>query len=133
MQKLLYIVVEQLFKSHACILNAVHKVLGSLAEQFEAFFETDDVLSTHWINASALIKDFDGARRHLGKEFAKLVASPLDTVKCLLGEHFERAMRNLIVIFRVILTSITFRLVWKNNLNVAFWSKCTTLKQWSLG
>ena len=133
MQKLLYIVVEQLFKSHACILNAVHKVLGSLAEQFKAFFETDDVLSANWIDASALIQDFDGTCRHLGEEFAKLVASPFDTVKRLLREHFKRAMGDLVVIFRVILTSIAFRLIRNNYLNVAFWSKCTTLKQWSLG
>ena len=133
MQKLLYIVVEQLFKSHACILNAVHKVLGSLAQQFEAFFETDNVLGAYWIDASALIQDLDGTCRHLGEETAKLVASPFDTVKCLLGEHFKRAMGDLVVIFRVILTSIAFRLIRENYLNVALWSKCTTLKQWSLG
>ena len=133
MQKLLYIVVEQLFKSHACILNTVHEVLGSLAKQFEALFETDNVLGAHWINACALVQDLNGARRHLGKELTKLVASPLDTVKCLFREHLERAMRNLVVIFRVILTTVAFCLIWQNDLNVAFRSKCTTLEQWSLG
>jgi hypothetical protein len=52
-------------------------------------------------------------------------------MNCFLWEHFERAVRNLSLLARIILTAVILSLVGDYDLDVSFWSESTTLKQWN--
>ena len=77
MQKLLDIVVEQLFKAHTSVLDAVHKLHRPLAKKLKAFLKTDDVLRAHWIDIGTLVKYFDSTCWNLREKSTKFVSGPL--------------------------------------------------------
>lgn len=62
----------------------------------------------------------------MSEDLAELVAGPLNTVEGLLREHLQGAVRDLGVIFRVVLAAIGFGLVREHYLNVALGSKGST-------
>jgi len=62
----------------------------------------------------------------LSEDLAELVAGPLNAMEGLLREHLQGAVRDLGVIFGVVLAAIGFGLVRKHYLNVALGSKGTT-------
>jgi hypothetical protein len=65
------------------------------------------------------------------KQMTKYVFRPFHAMQCLFRKHLQRAVRNLSVVFRVILTSIRFCLIWNDNLNMPFRSKSATVNQWN--
>ena len=77
MQKLLDIVVEQLFEAHTSVLDAVHELHRPLAKKLKTFLKTDDVLCAYWIDFSPLVKYFDSTCWNLREESTKFVTSPL--------------------------------------------------------
>jgi hypothetical protein len=54
----------------------------------------------------AFFKQLSGVGRSLSENLAKFISGPLDTVKSFFREHFKSAVRDLCVIFRVILAAI---------------------------
>ena len=102
MQKLLDIVVEQLLEAQTGVLDTVHELHGFLPQQLEALLEADNILRASWIDRLADVKNFDRTSWHLGVKLAKFVTGPFNAVKCLFWEHLKRAMRNLIIVLRIV-------------------------------
>jgi hypothetical protein len=64
------------------------------------------------------------------KHFPKQILSPFNTVNSFFREHFQCANRNLLVLFRIILTCIRFSFEWNYALYMSFWSKCSRVNEW---
>lgn len=121
--------IEQLFELDSSEFNAVHESLGTLLEQLCAFLEGSDVLLRNSSHVLAIFKDLQSALGVLREELLELITSPFNAMKGLLWEHLQRAVRNLVVILRIVHRAIALCLVRKDYLHVAFRSQSSTLKK----